>query len=331
MKILVTGVAGYIGGTFCYEALKRRYTVLGLDNFANSTRSNVESISRKFTEFDFEELDLSSEHSSLVKIISSFKPDIVVHCCGLKSVCESEAYPNQYWKNNLGSTINLLESINCDKTKFIFSSSATVYSSSDIQPINETSKLQTTSAYGSTKLAQEILISDYARAKKLQSISLRYFNPVGAHADKAIIEDYTQSPNNLMPRLIRVGLGMDEKLFIFGDDYPTSDGTGERDYIHISDLVEGHFAALKYENKDNFEVFNLGTGSKTSVLELINKFEKINHIKLNYEFAPRRDGDVAICYADATRANNLLNWSATKNISEMCQDAWDGAVKFRSV
>ena len=331
MKILVTGAAGYIGATFCWEAIKKGYTVLGLDNFANSTQANVEGISSKFAEFSFEELDLSIEFDRLAKTTSSFKPDAVVHFCGLKAVGESEANPSLYWKNNLGSTINLLESINCNTTKLIFSSSATVYGSSDVQPINENAKLQTTSAYGSTKLAQEILITDYARTKKLQSVSLRYFNPVGSHADKVIIEDYTQSPNNLMPRLIRVGLGMDEKLLVFGNDFPTSDGTGERDYIHISDLIAGHFAALKYDNKDNFEVFNLGTGNKTTVLELVGEFERTNQIRLKYEIAPRRDGDVATCYADATRANKLLNWNATKNLSEMCRDSWNAALKFKGV
>ena len=175
MKLVVTGAAGYIGGTFCWEALKKGHIVMGLDNFANSTKSNVESVARKFTEFDFEELDLSTEHNNLVKIISSFKPDVVVHFCGLKAVGESEANPNLYWKNNLGSTINLLESINYDRTKLIFSSSATVYGSTDVQPINENAKLQTTSAYGSTKLAQEMLISDYAREKKLQSFVVFLF------------------------------------------------------------------------------------------------------------------------------------------------------------
>lgn len=332
MKIMVTGAAGYIGGTFCWEALKLGHSVLGIDNFINSNKVSIDKIHQKHHNFIFEEIDLAKNEELLKKVINTFKPDAVIHFCGLKAVGESEANPSMYWKNNLLSTLNLLETIDCKKTQLIFSSSATVYGMTEKQPIKENEKLQTTSAYGSTKLAQEILIADYARTKNLKAVLLRYFNPVGSHEDKVIVEDFTQSPNNLMPRLIRVGLGIDKKLFIFGNDYATKDGTGERDYIHISDLVSGHFAALDYEQDiDNLAVFNLGTGSKTSVIELINNFETINNIKINYEFAARREGDVAICYADALKAKNILNWQAKKSISEMCKDAWDAAALLKSV
>jgi len=327
MKIMVTGAAGYIGGTFCCEALKK-HEVLGLDNFINSTEDNINKVHEAYSDFIFEEIDLANEIKNLKKIVSSYKPEIVVHFCGLKAVGESETNPSQYWKNNLFSTLNLLDSIDCESSKLIFSSSATVYGTSEIQPIKENTRLETTSVYGSTKLAQEILINDYARTKNLNSILLRYFNPVGAHEDKIIVEDFMKSPNNLMPRLVRVGLGMDEKLLIYGNDYPTNDGTGERDYIHISDLIEGHIAAINYKlSNDNIAVFNLGTGNKTSVLELINNFQKVNNIKINYEYASRRDGDVAICYANPNKANRELNWQAKLSLERMCKDSWDAVQK----
>ena len=224
------------------------------------------------------------------------------------------------------STLNLLEAIKNYETSFIFSSSATVYGNSRIQPISEDSETITTSAYGSTKLAQELLISDYARAYNKNCISLRYFNPVGAHSDGVIYENFQDSPNNLMPRILRVAKGIDSHIKIFGSDYDTADGTGERDYIHISDLIEGHFAALeKINGLPGHSFFNLGTGIKTSVKELINTFISVTGKEINVEVSSRREGDVEICYASPKKANKILGWKAKKNIKDMCRDAW-GAI-----
>ena len=323
MRILVTGATGFIGGTFSYEASKKGYDVLGIDNFLNSERGTEKKL-EKFKNFDFHELDLSIESSKLKKLISDFKPNAIVHFAGLKAVAESERNQKIYWINNLQSTLNLLEVIKETNVGFVFSSSATVYGGIGREAISEDSKLMSQSAYGSTKLAQEILISDYARAYGLNCVSLRYFNPVGCHTDKVIAENYLDSPNNLMPRILRVAKSIDEKLMVFGNDYEPIDGSGERDYIHISDLIDGHFSALKaLHNLDGHNFFNLGTGKKTSVIELIKVFERINNLQINYEIVGRREGDVEVCYADPTQAEKKLNWKAKKTIEEMCKDAWD--------
>jgi len=236
-----------------------------------------------------------------------------------------------YWKNNLLSSINLLAAMKqTNKSKIVFSSSATVYGSTNVQPISESSQIKSISTYGSTKIAIEQLLEDAAKANMVDSISLRYFNPVGAHKEKIIFENPFDSPNNLMPRLIRVGLSIDEKISIFGDDYDTRDGTGERDYIHVMDLVDGHFAAIEYVMKSSGAInVNLGTGKSTTVRELIKTFEDVNKIKIPYAIAPRRQGDVGSCYADASLAKKLLGWESKYSLEEMCKDAWE-AVKNES-
>ena len=327
--ILVTGVAGYIGGTFAYEALKKGYQVIGIDNYINSSKKNVDILS-VFDEFEFINIDLSKKSLDLSQIIKKFKISSIVHFAGLKAVGESEVNQLLYWENNVLSTLNILEEIKNKDINFIFSSSATVYGDCEDSAIAESHKLSTSSAYGSTKLAQELLISDYARAWGIRCISLRYFNPVASHSDLKIVEDYHNSPNNLMPRVLRVAKGIEKKIYIFGDDYDTEDGTGERDYIHIEDLVAGHFAALEKitEMKGN-NVFNLGTGKKTSVLELIKVFKEVNGIEIDFEFTDRRPGDVQTCFASPELANKILEWKSVKNIQEMCKDAWE-AIKNES-
>ena len=323
-RLLVTGCAGYIGGTFTFEALKRGYKVLGIDNFVNSTKKNLNRVSSQNKEnFKFIELDLSIKSQKLKKNIDEFKPNYVVHFAGLKAVGESEDTPCKYLRNNLLSTLNVLESIPAT-TKFIFSSSATVYGDSKIQPLTEESKINTNSAYGSTKVASESVIQDFSRTKGIQSIILRYFNPIGSHKEYIIYEDFRNKPNNLMPRLIRSALKIDKEIKIFGNDYDTKDGTGERDYIHVSDLVNGHFAALDYRfNDENIKFFNLGTGEKYSVLELISTFNSVNKLEVRHIIDSRRKGDVEICYADSSLANNELNWKAEYNLSDMCKDSWE--------
>ena len=327
MNILVTGGAGYIGGTFAYEALKNNHNVLALDNFSNSKPEQIKKLKSIFNKnFSFHEIDLSIQSNELSECLREFKPDVVVHFAGLKAVGESQSNPIKYWDNNVVSSINLLKAMAENSIKkLIFSSSATVYGDSKLQPIPDTADIKPTSVYGSTKIVIERMFSEAASIGKIDVVSLRYFNPVGAHKEKIIFENPFDFPNNLMPRIIRVALGIDEKLEIYGDDYDTKDGSGERDYIHILDLINGHFSAINYILEHNGEsVFNLGTGTSTSVFELIKTFESVNSLKIPYKISKRRAGDVARCYADPSLALNILNWQTEYNLSEMCMDAWLG-------
>ena len=332
MKILVTGSAGYIGGTFSFEALKKGHEIIGIDNFSNSNERIPKILEEKFKSmFSFSQIDLAHEPEKINVLIEASNPDVVIHFAGLKAVGESEDQPIMYWENNLLSSINLLAAMKKNnKNKIVFSSSATVYGSTDIQPINESSKIQSMSTYGSTKIAIEQLLDDVAKANVVDVVSLRYFNPVGAHKEKIIFENPFDSPNNLMPRILRVGLLIDEKISIFGDDYDTRDGTGERDYIHVMDLVDGHFSAIEYVmNSSGSKKVNLGTGKSTTVKELIKTFEDVNEIIIPHSIAPRRQGDVGSCYADASLAKKLFGWEAKHTLEEMCKDAWE-AVKNES-
>ena len=327
MKILVTGGAGYIGGTFAFEALKNNHNVLALDNFSNSKPEQIKKLKSIFNKnFSFNEIDLSIQSNELSECLKEFKPDVVVHFAGLKAVGESQSNPIEYWDNNVVSSINLLKAMAENSIKkLIFSSSATVYGDSKLQPIPETADIKSMSVYGSTKIVIERMFSEAASIGKIDVVSLRYFNPVGAHKEKIIFENPFDFPNNLMPRIIRVALGIDEKLEIYGDDYETEDGSGERDYIHILDLINGHFSAINYILEHNGEsVFNLGTGTSTSVFELIKTFESVNSLKIPYKISKRRAGDVARCYADPSLALKELNWQTEYNLSEMCMDAWLG-------
>ena len=327
MNILVTGGAGYIGGTFAYEALKNNHNVLALDNFSNSKPEQIKKLKSIFNKnFSFYEIDLSIQGNELSECLKKFKPDVVVHFAGLKAVGESQSNPIKYWDNNVVSSINLLKAMAENSIKkLIFSSSATVYGNSKLQPIPETADIKSMSVYGSTKIVIERMFSEAASIGKIDVVSLRYFNPVGAHKEKIIFENPFDFPNNLMPRIIRVALGIDEKLEIYGDDYDTKDGSGERDYIHILDLINGHFSAINYILEHNGEsVFNLGTGTSTSVFELIKTFESVNSLKIPYKISKRRAGDVARCYADPSLALKELNWQTEYNLSEMCMDAWLG-------
>ena len=327
MNILVTGGAGYIGGTFAYEALKNNHNVLALDNFSNSKPEQIKKLKSIFNKnFSFNEIDLSIQSNELSECLREFKPDVVVHFAGLKAVGESQSNPIKYWDNNVVSSINLLKAMAENSIKkLIFSSSATVYGDSKLQPIPETADIKSMSVYGSTKIAIERMFSEAASIGKIDVVSLRYFNPVGAHKEKIIFENPFDFPNNLMPRIIRVALGIDEKLEIYGDDYETKDGSGERDYIHILDLINGHFSAINYILEHNGEsVFNLGTGTSTSVFELIKTFQSVNSLKIPYKISKRRAGDVARCFADPSLALEKLNWQTEYNLSEMCMDAWLG-------
>ena len=327
-KILVTGAAGYIGGTFTYEVLKKGFKVHGIDNFINSNRENIDTFSTDFPNaFNFSEIDIANEVSKLKKVLNEFNPDFIVHFGGLKSVSESEEKPDLYMHNNVGSTQNLLENMK-PECFLIFSSSATVYGNNPNQPLTEDSQIKSTSVYGQSKIESENLIKYYAFNKGVKSICLRYFNPVGSHKEAIVVEDYSNTPSNLMPKLIEAVKSGKNIIDVYGKDYDTKDGTGERDYIHITDLVEGHIAAMdKVQKIGNIDFFNLGTGQSTSVVELVSIFNKTNGFNIITNFVDRRKGDVAICYSNPNKAHNELNWQAKLNLERMCKDAWEAVKK----
>ena len=326
-RILVTGAAGYIGGTFAYEVLKMGFEVHGIDNFINSERKNINIFLREFPEkFQFSEIDLSTDVKKIKNILDEFQPNFVVHFAGLKAVAESQEKPELYISNNVGSTKNLLENIKPD-TFFIFSSSATVYGNNPEQPLNEGCNIEATSVYGDTKIQSERLISDFSLKKGIKAICLRYFNPVGSHKEYIVVEDYKNKPNNLMPRLIAAAM-KDKNIDVYGSDYETKDGTGERDYIHITDLVAGHISAMKkVQEIEGVDFFNLGTGKSTSVLELVNTFNEANKLDVKTNLIGRRKGDVPICYSDPTKAHKILKWKADLDLIRMCKDAWEAVQK----
>ena len=322
-RILVTGAAGFIGGTFTYEVLKKGYKVHGIDNFLNSTSRNINLFQKDFpNNFTFSELDLSLDTDRLQKIFETFMPSLVIHFAGLKVVGESEEKPELYWKNNVDSTKNILKCLD-SKISLIFSSSASVYGDNPHQPLTENSTLSPKSVYGKTKVESENLIREYSLTRNIKSICLRYFNPVGSHKDYKVVEDYTNKPENLMPRLIETVKNNTNSINIYGNDYSTEDGTGKRDFIHIQDLIDGHIEAMnKMHDLKNCNYFNLGTGKPISVLELINTFNTVNHLNIKKNFVERRKGDVEVCYADPAKAFEQLKWEAKLGLTDMCKDSW---------
>ena len=328
-KLLVTGVAGYIGSTFTHEALKKGYEVVGVDNFCNSDDAIVDNFLQNHADqFEFIELDLQNK-AELDSVLRQHKNiDCVLHFAALKSVPESEKKFDLYWKNNVEGTKSLLESIENNEIKnIIFSSSAAIYGEQEIQPINEEAQTKPVSNYALTKLESENHIKDYASNGIINAISLRYFNPVASHEDYVIYEDYTKS-NNLMSVILQVAKKKIDVLKIYGNDYPTKDGTAERDFIHISDLIDGHFYALdKIGKLENYTEINLGTGVSISVLDMVQTFKKVNKIDFQVEFAARRKGDVSINYAEVDKARDVLGWQSSHNLEKMCKDAWEALQK----
>lgn len=322
MKILVTGGAGYIGSHTCVSLMEQGYSLIILDNFSNSKPAVLDKLRKLNDNFVFYNVDVTNEEA-LERIFSNHKIDGVIHFAGYKAVGESVAKPLNYYINNVGSTMILAKV--CQKynvNKFVFSSSATVYGENKVPFKEEMELLPTTNPYGETKAMSERILMDVAKANPKFAVSiLRYFNPVGAHESGWIGEDPNGIPNNLMPYITKVAKGELEKLRVFGTDYPTPDGTGIRDYIHVMDLAEGHVAAYKHLT-EGVHIYNLGTGKGTSVLELVHAFEKANGIKVPYEIVERRPGDIAICYADASKAERELDWKAKRDIIDMCRDAW---------
>ncbi|MEC1718791.1 UDP-glucose 4-epimerase GalE [Schinkia azotoformans] len=323
MNILVTGGAGYIGSHTCVALLEAGHSVIIADNLCNSRRETVEKIMDiTGKEIAFYKIDVTDVEAVEI-IFRNYKIDGVIHIAGLKAVAESVEKPQDYYYNNIVSTLVLAKT--CHKygvNRFVFSSSATVYGENRVPFVESMELLPTTNPYGETKAMSERILIDIAKANPTFYLSiLRYFNPVGAHESGLIGEAPNGIPNNLMPFVTQVAKGKLEKLKIFGKDYPTVDGTGVRDYIHVVDLAEGHVAAL--ENlTEGVHIYNLGTGKGTSVLELVKAFEEANDIEIPYEIVNRRPGDIAECYADTSKANRKLGWTAKRNIVAMCRDAW---------
>jgi UDP-glucose 4-epimerase len=322
MKIFVTGVAGYIGASFAFRMLENNNQVIGIDNFSNSTQDSISRLKTKFPDdFSFIEADIrNTEH--LDKIFSENK-DIkyFFHFAALKNVPESQLKPQLYLDNNVEGTRSLITAMKKNRfNTLIFSSSAAVYGEQDKQPISETSKPFPKSIYAKTKLECEQLLKDEYKNTKFNSISLRYFNPMGICKNSGIKSSFSGS---LIGSLIKSARDPSYITTVYGSDYLTKDGTGERDYIHIEDIISGHIAAIKYikKNKGSYAI-NLGTGKSYSVLEVIKNFEEILNKKINIEFGNRRDGDIAKSYANTSRANKELKWKAIYNLKEMCIDTW---------
>lgn len=325
MTILVTGGAGYIGSHTCVELLNAGYEIIVVDNLMNSKLETVNRISELAGKsFPFYQVDLLNEQG-LETVFVENEIDTVLHFAGLKAVGESVRMPLKYYHNNLTGTINLLNIMKkYDVTRLVFSSSATVYGMPEKVPISEDFPLNALNPYGRTKLMMEQILTDLQLADQNWSIALlRYFNPIGAHESGMIGEDPNGVPNNLMPFITQVAVGKLPELQVFGNDYPTTDGTGVRDYIHVVDLARGHVKALeKVSASTGVESFNLGTGKGYSVLEMVAAFEKASGIPIPYKMVEPRAGDAAICFADPTKAQKELNWSAEKNLREMCEDSW---------
>ncbi|AGX06492.1 MULTISPECIES: UDP-glucose 4-epimerase GalE [Bacillus] len=323
MNILVTGGAGYIGSHTCIALLEAGHSVIIADNLCNSKRETVEKVTDITNkEITFFEIDVTDEQA-VDEVFNKNKIDGVIHFAGLKAVGESVDIPLTYYYNNIVSTMILVKA--CQKycvNRFVFSSSSTVYGDNTVPFVETMDLLSTTNPYGETKAISERILSDIAKANPKFSVALlRYFNPIGAHESGLIGEAPNGIPNNLMPYVTQVAKGKLAKLRVFGNDYPTIDGTGVRDYIHVLDLAEGHVAALD-NLKEGAHVYNLGTGQGTSVLELVKAFKEANSIEVPYEIVERRPGDIASCYADASKAKRELGWIAKRDIVAMCRDAW---------
>ena len=326
-KILVTGGAGYIGSHTLIELIAAGFTPVVYDNLSNSSPASLARVQQivgqsiEFIEGDILDTQL------LAKTFAAHDFTAVIHFAGLKAVGESVAKPLWYYQNNVAGTLNLLDAMAKAQVKnLIFSSSATVYGDPEALPIVESSPRSATNPYGQSKLMIEYMLEDLAKSDNhWQLISLRYFNPIGAHHTGTIGENPNGIPNNLMPYVSQVAVGKLPQLSVFGNDYDTVDGTGVRDYIHVVDLAKGHVAALQYlehQTQLGFEPINLGTGKGTSVLELVNAFIKTTGQPVPYSIAPRRPGDIASCYASSDKAKHLLGWQAEFDIERMCTDTW---------
>ena len=325
MRYLITGGAGFIGSHTCVELLAAGHDLVVVDNLANSRRESlhrVEALAGR--SLDFHQVDLL-DTQALAALLARDRIDAVVHFAGLKAVGESVQAPLRYYRNNVAGTLSLVEAMQQHgPRRLVFSSSATVYGDPHAVPITEDFPLAATNPYGRTKLFIEEILRDLAAGGDWSISLLRYFNPVGAHRSGRIGEDPRGIPNNLMPFLSQVAIGRLKRIEVFGDDYETPDGTGVRDYIHVTDLALGHIAAIEHlgARSGDITTCNLGTGRGYSVLEMIAAFSRASGREVPYEIGGRREGDIAACYADVTRARTELGWTATRGIDEMCADAW---------
>lgn len=325
MAILITGGAGYIGSHTCVELLEAGYDIVVVDNFSNSkpeALKRIQEITGKT--FPFYELDLLNRED-VEEVFVRHPIEAVIHFAGLKAVGESVKLPLNYYHTNITSTLVLCEAMRKNEVyKLVFSSSATVYGSAEEMPIAEDFAIGATNPYGRTKQMIEQILMDLTASDSRWGISiLRYFNPIGAHKSGKIGENPNGIPNNLMPYVSQVAIGKLDRVQVYGSDYPTIDGTGVRDYIHVSDLANGHLRALRrIVNHSGAETYNLGTGQGYSVLEMIAAFERASGQNITYEISERRAGDSAICYADTTKAFRELGWSAHRGLEEMCEDMW---------
>jgi len=326
MKILLTGGAGYIGSHTAIELMALGHEVVIVDNLVNASEKvieRIEAISGKKPVFYKADC---CDKAAMESVFSENKLDAVIHFAGLKAVGESVRMPIEYYRNNIDSTLVLLEVMKKYGVKnIIFSSSATVYGAPDVVPIKETAVVgRCTNPYGWTKYMNEVILTDATKADpELSVVLLRYFNPVGAHKSGLIGESPNGIPNNLMPYISQVAVGKLKQLSVYGNDYPTPDGTGVRDYIHVVDLAKGHACAVDYVVKHKgTEVFNLGTGVGYSVLDMVNAFAKESGVEIPYKIVERRPGDIAECYADSTKAKEMLGWVAEYTLEDMCGDSW---------
>lgn len=330
MNVLVTGGTGYIGSHTCVELLQCNHDVIIVDDLSNSKADvidHIEEITKKRP--TFYQLNILEE-DKIEKVFQNHTIDCIIHFAGFKAVGESVEKPIEYYYNNITTTLiltKLMKKYNCKK--FIFSSSATVYGNPKTVPILEDFPLgPTTNPYGTSKLMLEQMLTDIQKANNDWTICLlRYFNPIGSHESGLLGEDPKGIPNNLMPYIMKVASKNLPSLGVFGNDYDTPDGTGVRDYIHVVDLAKGHVAAFHCFNQPGVKIYNLGTGKGYSVLEVVSTFEKVNNLTIPYEIKPRRAGDIATCFADATKAKNELHWQAEKELEDMCRDAWNYAKK----
>ena len=327
MKVLLAGGAGYIGTHTAVQLLKGGYEVVVVDNYDNSCPEAVKRAEELAgSKIALYEADIQ-DREAVQAILAKEQPETVIHFAGLKAVGESVAKPLKYYRNNINTTLSLLEAMaETGVQRIIFSSSATVYGEQNPAPYNEEMpKGLCTNPYGWTKSMMEQILADAATANpELGVVLLRYFNPIGAHESGRIGEDPQGIPNNLMPYVSQVAVGRREQLTVFGGDYDTPDGTCLRDYIHVMDLADGHVKAVEFAaGHKGVEIFNLGTGKPYSVLDIVNTFQQVNDVKVNYVIGPRRAGDLPVCYADAGKAKKVLGWEAKRTLADMCRDSWN--------
>ncbi|MCR4621286.1 MAG: UDP-glucose 4-epimerase GalE [Clostridiales bacterium] len=326
MNILLTGGAGYIASHTLISLLESGYGAVTLDNYSNSSPEALRRV-KQLTGMEFKAVEGDAQDRELlVRIIRENNIEGIIHFAGFKAVGESVEKPLMYYRNNLTSTISVIEAmLETGVRNLIFSSSATVYAGDNLMPLTESARRECINPYGWTKYMSEQIIRDAAKAHpELSCVLLRYFNPVGAHPSGLIGEDPSGIPNNLMPYICQTAVGIRDHLTVFGNDYNTPDGTGVRDYLHVCDLAEGHVKALAYAlTRSGCDAVNLGTGTGYSVLDMVNAFERVNGVKVPYVIGPRRAGDLDECYADPAKAEKLLGWKAKRGINEMVCDAWN--------